>query len=227
MNPDSHRAKVRINEVSAANDIYVSDYGKKNDWLELYNTTNKDIDLAGYYLSDDPQNPRKTQLATQPTMVNTVIAAHGYKVVWCDDRPSLTQLHVPFKLENADDAFVSITSPDGEWTDSLHYLAQARWQTFGRYSDGGTQLALFTRPTIEQPNSVCTNNDIFPQTLPVDINDLIAEDTDEGAEILAKEYYDLSGISINALQPKQIYIEKTLYCNGKVSVRKIISNQDR
>ena len=227
MNPDSHRAKVRINEVSAANDIYVSDYGKKNDWLELYNTTNKDIDLAGYYLSDDPQNPRKTQLATQPTMVNTVIAAHGYKVVWCDDRPSLTQLHVPFKLENADDAFVSITSPDGEWTDSLHYLAQARWQTFGRYSDGGTQLALFTRPTIEQPNSVCTNNDIFPQTLPVDINDLIAEDTDEGTEILAKEYYDLNGIRINALQPKQIYIEKTLYCNGKVSVRKIISNQDR
>lgn len=227
MPPDRHRAKVRINEVSSSNDIFVSDYGKKNDWLELYNTTDKDIDLAGYYLSDDPQNPLKAQLATAPTMVNTVITAHGYKVVWCDDRPSLTQLHVPFKLENADDAFVSITSPDGEWTDSLRYLAQSRWETFGRYSDGGTELALFTRPTIEQANSVCTTTDIFPESIPVAIESPIAEDTGEEAEILAKAYYDLSGIRIKVLQPKQIYIEKTLYSNGKVSIRKIISNQYR
>lgn len=212
--------KVRINEVSSANDIYVSEYGKKSDWLELYNTTNQAIDLAGFYLSDDPNNPLKSQIAADPTLVNTVIPAHGFRIVWCDDRPSLTQLHVDFKLENADDAFVSITAPDAQWTDTLRYLAQARWQTFGRYADGGSALALFSRPTIELANSVCTATDLFSETIPVGIDELMMDEIADTSEVLSVEYYDLSGIRVTTLLPKKIYIEKTLFRNGQVQVRK-------
>ncbi len=219
---DPARPKVRINEVSAGNDIYVSDYGKKSDWLELYNTTDEDFDLASLYLSDDPAQPLKARIEADPQLASTIIPAHGYRIVWCDDRTSQTQLHVPFKLENADGAFVSITAADGTWSDSIRYLAQPRWQTFGRYSDGGTELALFGRPTIELPNSVCTNNDIFSETIPVDIQRIDTNDIADGSEILSTEYYDLNGIRINTPQPNQIFIEKVLYLNGTVSVRKVL-----
>ena len=41
-----------INEVSAANDIYINDYQKREDWIELYNTGTTTVDLSGYGLSD-------------------------------------------------------------------------------------------------------------------------------------------------------------------------------
>ena len=50
---------IRINEVCAANDIYISDYHKKSDWIELYNTTDEDINLEGVYLTDNPAKPHK------------------------------------------------------------------------------------------------------------------------------------------------------------------------
>ena len=48
---------IRINEISAANSIYVNDYYKKDDWVELYNTTDEDIDVAGMYLTDNEAYP--------------------------------------------------------------------------------------------------------------------------------------------------------------------------
>lgn len=220
---DAMHATVRINEVSSANDIYISEYGKKSDWLELYNTTGKDIDLAGLYLSDDPENHLKYKIADAPSMVNTVIPAHGYRVVWCDDRPSLTLLHAPFKLENSDSAFVSIHSEEEGWTDSLRYQAQARWQTYGRYADGGSEVALFSRPTIENANSVCTTTTLIPEHLATAIDDIsVCQPMDE-ADILSVEYYNLSGIRVSQLHPKEIYIKKTLYRNGRVEGRKVIA----
>ena len=69
---------LRINEVSAGNDIYVDDYGKKSDWVELYNTTDRDISLEGLYLSDNRSKPQKFQLQ------QGVVPAHGTRIVWCD-----------------------------------------------------------------------------------------------------------------------------------------------
>ena len=44
---------VRINEVSAANGIYVCEYFKRNDWVELYNTTDI-VNMAGQHISAMP-----------------------------------------------------------------------------------------------------------------------------------------------------------------------------
>lgn len=161
-NPQKKTPPVRINEVSAGNDIYINDYGKKEDFIELYNTTDKDINLAGCFLSDKAENPLKYKISGGTKNANTIIPAHGYKIVWCDKKEPDTQLHASFKLDNADGAFISITAADGSWSDHLEYKAQDRWYTFGRYPDGGDDVALLRRPTIDNPNHICYDTELWP-----------------------------------------------------------------
>lgn len=141
---------VRINEVSAGNDMHINEYNKKADWIELYNTTDHDIDLKGMYLSDNAKKPQKFQF-TEGT-----IPAHGTKVVWCDQKENMGELHASFKLDNADGAFIGIQAEDGRWADRINYMAQARWQTYGRYPDGGNHESILTIPTIEKSNKLGT-----------------------------------------------------------------------
>ncbi|MCR5533962.1 MAG: CotH kinase family protein [Bacteroidaceae bacterium] len=144
----SGASPLRINEVSAGNNIYVSDYGKKSDWLELYNTTDQDISLEGLYLSDNRNKPQKYQLR------GGVVPAHGTCIIWCDGKDAISQLHAPFKLDNADGAGVSIQAEDGSWADCLNYMEQGRWQTYGRYPDGGNMATILNQPTIDKSNKI-------------------------------------------------------------------------
>lgn len=162
MTPDELEAEdmsttpVVINEVSAGNSIYVNDYFKKDDWVELYNTTDKDIDLEGMYLTDRSEKPEKCQITAKGTKASTIIPAHGYKVIWCSKRATDTELHVDFKLDNEDGTVVRLMAKDKSWADSLVYCAHNGDQTVGRYPDGGTQVYLMTQPTIAAPNQVNT-----------------------------------------------------------------------
>ncbi len=145
---------VVINEVSAGNSRYVNEYFKKNDWVELYNMTGEDIQLEGYYLSDDPQQPRKHFITAEGTAASTVLPAHGYRIVWCDKLPTESLLHANFKLENADGAMVVLSAPDLSWSDTLAYCAHDGLQSVGRFPDGGSDIYLMTKPTIEHPNAM-------------------------------------------------------------------------
>ena len=72
---------VVLNELMADNDSLVADpQGDFDDWLELANISEADVDLSGMYLSDDEEDLRKWQFPPQ-----TVILAGGYLVVWADD----------------------------------------------------------------------------------------------------------------------------------------------
>ena len=137
---------LRINEVDAFGERNISDYDKRSDWLELYNTTDQDISLAGLYLSDNAGKPQKYQLQ------NGVVPAHGTCIIWCDKKADLNQLHAPFKLENADGAKVSIQAADGSWADQLEYMEHDKFQTFGRYPDGGNMATILSQPTINKSN---------------------------------------------------------------------------
>ena len=47
-----------INELMAKNDSYIEDdKGKFSDWLEIYNSSNTDVNIGGYYLTDDMDTP--------------------------------------------------------------------------------------------------------------------------------------------------------------------------
>jgi hypothetical protein len=147
-------APVVINEVSAGNSIFVNEYYKKNDWIELYNTTSEAIDIAGMYLSDDPAMPEKYEIPASSDDMNTVIPAHGYLVVWADKLNPLTQLHTNFKLANADNECVMLTAADRSWTDKLSYVSHNGDETVGRYPDGGKRIFKMTKPTPNAANII-------------------------------------------------------------------------
>lgn len=150
---------VRINEVSAGNDIYVNELWDRKDWIELYNNTDQPIDAAGLYLSDNPAKPTKWQIPAATDLgidgastANTVIPPHGTLIVWCDKEPAGRQLHASFKLSNDDGCTVTLQAEDGSWTDSFSYNAHGSRESVGRYPDGTDHTYVFTRPTIDAPN---------------------------------------------------------------------------
>ena len=162
---------IKVNEVSAGNSVFINDYFKKNDWLELYNTTDTDLDIAGLYLSDDIADPLKYQIPVG-TIINTIIPAHGHLVVWADKLSPVTQLHTNFKLSNSDGQIALVTSSADffnanvdyfrahtalrDFADGLPYNAHRGDQSVGRYPDGASQLYQMSRPTIEKANSLLT-----------------------------------------------------------------------
>ncbi len=64
---------IEISEVVSSNTKYLAGpYKTYHDFVELYNHTDKEIDLTGYYLSDDPEQVRKGSLD------GVKIPANGY-----------------------------------------------------------------------------------------------------------------------------------------------------
>ena len=214
---------VVINEVSSANDIYINEYMKKADWIELYNTTSQPIDLAGMYLTDNPDKPLKYKI---PAEGNTVIPAFGYKVVWCDGREPISMLHTSFKLANADSAYIAITAADSSWHDAMIYKAQGRWQSYGRYPDGGNNVAMFDRITIEQSNHVNTQTMVAPISTMEEIpDDIISVKINRGTGVVSVKYYNVNGQQISGPSEDRIIIQKTTYTNGYVETRKVVQTR--
>jgi hypothetical protein len=57
----SATSPVRLNEILPSNsDGCADDIGERNDWVELYNTGDAAVDLAGDSLTDDTASPRKS-----------------------------------------------------------------------------------------------------------------------------------------------------------------------
>ncbi len=150
---------IRVNEVSAANSIYTNDYYKRADWVELYNTTDHDIDVEGMYLSDN-DNPQQYRISKENSMATTIIPAHGYLVVWCDKMAPQRELHANFKLSSGGGT-VTLSAADMSWTDQLPYPAHDGSSTVGRYPDGAGDIYLLSMPTIKKANFLNSYASLF------------------------------------------------------------------
>ena len=84
-----------IHEFMASNTSVLADpQGEFDDWIELRNVSDAEVDLTGRYLTDEPTNPRKWAFPE-----GTRIAAGGYLIVWADEDGRATRgLHASFKL---------------------------------------------------------------------------------------------------------------------------------
>ena len=138
--PIAESSPVVLNEMMASNTISLTDpQGDTDDWIELHNVSDQEVDLSGMYLSDKKDNPRKWVFPE-----NTVIPAGGYLIVWADedgnDRPGL---HANFKLSNfklsKSGEIVMLIDKDergNKLLDSIEFGEQEKDVAYGRLLDG-------------------------------------------------------------------------------------------
>ncbi len=139
-----------VNELMALNTSTITDpAGEYDDWLELYNTTDNPIPLAGKYLSDNPSNLTKWKFPPDAGS----IPARGYMIVWCDEDSGQVGIHTNFKLSGLGE-FISLLGEDGSTViDSFTYGAQKSDTSYGRVQDGAVNFS-FMSATPGSSNSV-------------------------------------------------------------------------
>lgn len=150
-----------INELMADNTHTRADEaGEFDDWIELYNPGAAPLDLAGMYLTDDPQDSRKWQFPT-----NTVIAAKGHLLLWADEKRAQGPLHLNFKLDKAGE-FVALYDIDDRANmliDAVTFGSQKTDVAEGRLPDGNGLWLPLLKPTPGAANDVTdTDHDGLP-----------------------------------------------------------------
>ena len=123
---------VSINEFMAVNDSLsnITDpAGETDDWIELFNNTDEDIDLSNAFLTDKSDEPEQWQFP-----VGTTIAANDYLIVWADKDEDQAGLHADFKLNREGD-FIMLTE-GGDVVDSLSFGFQENNLSYSRIPNG-------------------------------------------------------------------------------------------
>jgi hypothetical protein len=137
---------VVINELLALNSRSVADpQGEFDDWIELYNRSDSQVDLSGMFLSDRAENLRKWIFPR-----GTTIPAKGYLVVWADeDVGAEVGLHTNFKLSGSGEQLLLIDTDarGNQVLDSIEFGYQREDVSYGRMPDGsGDFQSLYLSP---------------------------------------------------------------------------------
>ena len=144
---DEEKNSVVINEILPINSKNGSDEdGEFDDWIELFNLANEDIDISGFYLTDSKKQPTKWKFPT-----GTVINKNGFLIVWADgDSTHVSGLHTNYKL-SSDGENVVLLSPDLEVLDLVEYPATVLEQSYARVPNG-TGKFKWSVPTFNKSN---------------------------------------------------------------------------
>lgn len=141
-----------ISEYISQNNAWPDRFGDLSDWLELYNPGPEILHLAGFTLSDNPDNIDKW------TFPEVSIAPGQYLVIWLSGRiadydpADPTTLHAPFAL-GAEDEYIVMHDPQQNLVLSqpLEYLPEGISR--GRCPEDPDRWLYFPRPTPGSDNT--------------------------------------------------------------------------
>jgi hypothetical protein len=142
--------QIAINEFMASNSMAIADEdGDFEDWIEIYNPGEQPLDLKGFGLSDDYDDPFKWVFPDK-----TIIPGQ-FILVWASgkDRANLfTPLHTNFCIDNSGEEIL-LTHPSGTRMDEVQPLALPTDISYGRIPDGADQWYYFDEPTPGNSNT--------------------------------------------------------------------------
>ena len=154
---DASLVPLVLNEVCTSNQQgYADAFGNYGDWVEIYNAGDKDIDLAGMYLTDNASKRTKYQFPYSDIKATT-IPAKGHKVIWTDGEQWQGADHASFKLTAGTAAPIILSYWAGGklvTIDSIKYSANiGSNKTLGRTTDGASTWTIFA-PCSDNAKSV-------------------------------------------------------------------------
>jgi predicted extracellular nuclease len=133
------------------NEIYTRGSTEDPDWIEIYNTSDAQVDLSGYKIYDNGG-----QAGTKPKKefpAGTLIPAHGFFVIVTDDSDASG-----FGMSSSGEQ-VWLEDANGLVIDDVTFPALETTQSYGRLPDGGEWQILNTI-TKGSSNSASDINDI-------------------------------------------------------------------
>jgi hypothetical protein len=173
------------------NELLANSVGGRPDWIELHNTTDRAIDIGGWFLSDDADDLTKYQIAPA-----TTLPAGGFLVFDQDghfgneDDPGC---HDPFALSRDGETVYLHSGVDGAlggYSEQEKFDASEPGVSLGRHekSTGAFNFVAMSQPTPGAANA-------YPQVGPVVISEIMYHpDTVPDAE-----YVELLNISDTAV----------------------------
>jgi hypothetical protein len=126
----SHLGPILTEFMAADEGVFPDSEGHYSGWIEIYNPGPADIDLGGWYLTDDERNLRRWRFPPTrlPAQEYLIVFASGKDTVGLDG-----ELHTGFRLRNSGE-YLALVHPDGDtvaWEYGPQYPSQFKGVSFG------------------------------------------------------------------------------------------------
>ena len=210
-----------INEFMASNDVTVADQdGEFDDWIEIYNNNATNIDLGGYFLSDNAGDLMKWEFPS-----GTTIDGNGYLIIWADGDDTQSGLHAGFKLSAAAES-VFLVNAGGAIVDEVSYVNQTSDISYGRFPNGTGNFQTMS-PTFNGENmgTTSTNNTSYEtvnlKATPNPANDSFFLELDGQSEKERNfQIYNLNGMEVyQNIISKNTWVDTSTWSAGMYIVR--------
>jgi hypothetical protein len=145
-----------INEILADNELDTLDGHLENeDWFEIYNPNSYPVNIAGYYFTDNEENPQKWKVPNYYAD-STTVPAGGWLLFWADEDSEQGINHASFRLKNNGES-LQMFGPDGfTMADEVNWGPQTNDISKGRLYDGDSEWVYFYETTPEASNNDAT-----------------------------------------------------------------------
>ena len=183
-----------ISEIMPINKNTLKDMDNEySDYIEIYNSHDYEIDLAGYYLSDDNTSSKKW------TFPEITIKAHEYLVVFASGKDkcnlNIRECHTNFKLSKGGE-IITLLDSDGMIIDKVRFSKMNRDTSYS-YVDDAYYLTIGTpyRENEKTKSDNVSKADIIINEVSITSNDMIELKNLTNSDINLENYYiqDKSG----------------------------------
>ena len=123
---------IKISEIAPKNHIGLTDsFGETSDWIELHNTSDTEVNLKGYKLSDSSEEPYAWSFP------DVTVESGGYIYVFCSGRDveKGDEIHADFVLSSKSGTVV-LARPDGGIVDHVEYSGVATNESYADDENG-------------------------------------------------------------------------------------------
>lgn len=144
---ESASKNIRFNEVMSNNLNYSTDdtFFEYADWIELSNTSENQIDISGYTLSDKRDNKG------WKIPLGTIISQGGYQIFWADGKNNRN--HTDFRIKNKGENLFLFNS-EGVIIDSIYLVNQIANVSYGIGENGTAGYFQIPSPNKRNNNAV-------------------------------------------------------------------------
>ncbi|MBR4713526.1 MAG: CotH kinase family protein [Paludibacteraceae bacterium] len=161
-NAQDTQKEIFINEImpNNVNTVIDEDYKFPEGWVELYNTTDHDINIKGWYLSHKKSNPLMWEIPVQ-----CVIPSHGYRIIYTDKEETTTSehIHADLDMDNTSGKLYLIRNDGTIEDETPKYKDAPINHSYGRCQSDTSSWIWFEDATPMQPNQEdCLDRETAP-----------------------------------------------------------------